>query len=112
MPLPIVIGSLIGAGILKQGAFEIAKFAATRALIIGCCMVLIPLAVFKGMALLMEFMINYANTTVEGQSIQPVVVSLTGIAGYLGSVCRIPEAMAIYLSFISLSFMLRLVRIK
>lgn len=113
MPLPAL--SLVGlaiAWLAKHFTFEIAKYIAIRALVIGVILNIGPWVIFKGISLLMQFLLNYASSYVGDQEVQPVMIQMTGIAAYLANILQIPQGISIFLSFLSVSFALKIMRVK
>ena len=106
-----IVGLAIG-WLTKHFTFEVAKFVAMRAMLIAVILGLGPIVIFKGLSLMIEFVTSYANSYVSGQEVQPVMVQMAGIAGYLADILKIPEGISIYLSFLGISFALRLIRVK
>lgn len=110
--MPLTLAGVLGYGLMKLGAFSMLKYIAMRTALVSICLFLVPVAVYKGLTYLVITMMEVANQGVSGVIADPVWIQLTGVAGYLAYKCRIPEAMSIYLGFISLAFMLRLMRIR
>lgn len=110
MPFPLV--ALAAGWLAKVGLWDIAKFLAWKAFIVALCLTILPIGIFYGFGYIMEFLFGMVNSTLQAQGVQPVVVQVVGVAGYLATVCRIPEAFSIYFSLVGMSFMLKLVRLK
>lgn len=110
-----VVWSLIGiaAGwLLKNFTFETVKYVAFRALLIILVLSLGPIMIFKGYSMVIRYMIDYASTYMDGEGLSGAVVTMTGLAAYLGNLLRVGEALSIILSFSLVGLVLRILRLK
>jgi len=104
----VPFAALAGGLLLRIFTFETAKYLAYRAFMIALVMGLGPIVLFKGFGLIMKFLGNYGvgvlNSLMASVNLEPQVVGLWGVGAYLGSLLRIQEGIAIYLSFLILKF--------
>lgn len=109
------MGSLIGLAIgwlLKHFTFEVAKYVAFRAMIIVLMFTLGPIVLFKGWTMIVQYLMAYAGSYAEGQSLTGQMIQLVGIAAYLGEKIKIAEGVSIFLTFLGVSFVFRMLRVK
>lgn len=108
--MPLI--ALAIAWLAKHFTFEVAKYVAIRALIVGVMLSLGPWVIFKGLSYMLQFLMTYASSYASGQQVTPLMIQMVGIAGYLAAKIKIPEGIAIFLSLISISFVLKMIRVK
>lgn len=109
MALPFlapVVATIVGA-IAKTVSVETLKFAATRALIIAVVGTLLPVVLYNLInSILLEY-IQYAQGVIpSGDGLTSVVVSFTGIAGYMAVQLKLPEAFSLVMSAAALRWSL------
>jgi hypothetical protein len=104
--------TLAGGWLLKHFTFEVAKYIALRALIIGVCLAIGPIVLFKGFSMIIQFLLNYTSSYIGGTGLEPAVVNIVGIGAYLAAKMKIAEGFSVFLSFLAVSFILRVIRVK
>lgn len=106
MAAPLV--GLVAVWLARLFTFETAKYLAMRTMLIALVMGLGPIVIFKGFSFIMKFLGTYGvgvlNDLLASVDLQPQIVTLYGMGGYLASHFRLAEALSIYLSFLLLKF--------
>jgi hypothetical protein len=106
------LAALLGGSLLKQFTFDAVKYLALRAFLIGLIMGLGPVVLMKGFTFVLRHILEYVSTYIGTLGIQGIEVNVSGFGGWIVSQLRVGEALAIFLSFCSLSFCLRMLRVK
>lgn len=103
---------LVGSWLLKHFTFEVAKYVALRAMLIALVLTIGPIVLFKGWSMILEFLLTYSASYVQGKNLQSAVVEIIGIGCYLAQKMKIGEGFSVFLSLLGLSFTLRMIRMK
>lgn len=103
---------LLGAEFLKKVGWDTVKWVAQRAFLIGLCLGIGPIVLYKGFSMITRYMMEYGMGKVSAEGIQPVMVQFVGVGGWFAYQLKVPEAFSVFLSFCMLSLMLRMVRVK
>jgi hypothetical protein len=106
------LAALLGSGMLKLFSYQTVKYLAFRGLLVGLFLGLGPVVIFSGYSWIMKHMLEYVATMVGEAGMESPIVSVAGLGGWVVTQLRIGEALSIYLSFIALSFHLRMLRAK
>jgi hypothetical protein len=104
--------ALAASWIAKNFTFEIAKYIALRAMLIALTLAIGPIVLFKGWSMIMQFLLGYVTNYIQGQGLQSAVIEMVGIGCYLAGKLKIGEGISLYLSLLSISFTLRMIRVK
>jgi hypothetical protein len=103
--------SLIG-GTGKQIGIEVAKFTAMKALLLFLVFVAAPIVIYNVFGDLMMAFAMYGIGKLAGIDIPSVnaLIQLTGMGGWVAEKIQIPEAMSIFMAFVSIRFDINLVK--
>jgi len=114
MALPILgaLVALVGSELLKKFAWDTVKWVAQRAFLLGLCLGVGPIVLFRGFSLITRYMMDYAGGRISAEGINPITVQLVGVGGWMAGCLMLPEAFSIFISFCLLSFGLRMIRVK
>lgn len=104
--------AMAGGFLLKSFTFETVKYVALRAMLIAVILGLGPIVLLKGFTLILDEVMSYSSGYVEGQGLSGVMLQMTGIAAFLAEKIKIPEGISVFLSFLGLSFVLRMIKVK
>jgi len=110
MPLPIVGGliAVVGAGIAKALAIETIKMVAIQAILYTLFTLILPVVLYNVFTRIMQEMMELASDEVAAGGMEAVVLQLTGMGGWLAENLQMPAAMALIMSAVGLSFVLKM----
>ncbi|MCP4763467.1 MAG: hypothetical protein GY870_16965 [archaeon] len=94
---------------VKNTAFDVAKFIALRALLISICVTLVPLAIFAGWSLIISKIFELVNTETTG-AFSGTVIQLSGMGAWIGQQMYIGQALSIFFAALALKFTLSFFR--
>jgi len=106
------LGSLFGGIITNFGklfTLEALKFVAYKAMILFIVFIALPIVLYNvTVGLLFDF-IEYALSYLTGLNISSQVVSIAGIGAYIATKIKLVEAVTVFLSFVSIKFIMRFI---
>jgi len=118
MPLPLLAIPVLAsaaAGSLASAVgkllIEGTKYALMRLFAIFIITVTLPLVLYKVYGTLLQKMMSAGLQYISQGNYESVVVSLSGMGGYLAYYLKIPDVIAMYIAVISTKFLLKLMRI-
>lgn len=87
-------------------------YTATKIVLVTLIMIILPIIINNLIYDILEVFLKYANDVASSQSsnmpqVLGGVIQFTGLAGYLLSCFKIPEAFSVVISAIAVSFVLR-----
>ena len=93
---------------IKNIAWDTAKWLATRALAISLCLTVVPIGIYYGWCLIVQKLFEAASTAGSGWT--GTAIQLTGMGAWIGNQIGLGEAFAIFTSALSLKFTLSFFR--
>jgi hypothetical protein len=110
--MPALIG-LIGSMVARFLAVSALKWAATKAILITICVVVLPSVLYRLFTRITQEMITYAqskaSTGLDGLN-GDTVMELTGMAGWIANQIGLPACLSIFLSALVLRYGLYLIK--
>lgn len=92
-------------------ALDLVKWLALRALLLGCILTLVPIAIYKGWALISEKLFTYLGSTMNTADIwDGTMIELTGLAAWVGTNLRFSECFSVLASAAMFKFTLSLIK--
>lgn len=96
-------------GIIKSIVWDIAKFAATKVLLIAICVTILPISIYYGWCTIMENVLSNVTTQTTGMY-SGTTIEITGFGAWLGYHLQIGQCLSIFISALSLKFVLSFFR--
>lgn len=109
MALPLIVAPFVG-WFTTFIASSVARFIALKVLLTTLFVVVLPIVLNNLIVSVMTAIYDKAVSSVS--SVDSVIVSMTGLAGYIANALSLPLVLSILLGAISVSFTLNLLRIK
>lgn len=105
-----VIGLIIALGsmLAKYISVEVLRFVAMRALLLSLVVVILPIVIETFLTNMFESSMSLMSSTVSGTNLSGIV-PLTGVFGWVGQMLKLPEALSVVLSAVSLRFALNMI---
>jgi hypothetical protein len=106
------LGTLFGSAIGSIGkliSVETIKFLAWRGLIMFLMFVALPVVLYNVLTgLIFDFM-DYAMSYLSGSGLSTFTVQISGMGAYIASKIQLPQAVSVYMSFVSIRFFMRFI---
>jgi len=103
-----LFGSLF-TGVSSTIAAIVASALFQKALAFFMMFVVLPWVLFGVYIKIMRFTLEYVFDYLSTASITPTALDFVDVGAYLATQIKIPEAMTVYLSFLSISFIMRFI---
>ena len=104
IPFLTALGGSVVAQFVKVFSVETAKFLAWRAFILFIVFIIMPILLYNIAVDLIFDLMSYAIESINGNSIEPVTISITGMGGWMADRMQIPECISIIMTAISVRF--------
>jgi hypothetical protein len=112
MPLIVAIGAILAPIVTSIGRIltvETLKWLAFRALMLFLLFVALPIVLYNTLTgLIFDFM-DIALSYLSDQGISAYTLQITGIGAYIASKIQLVQAVSIYMSFVSIRFLMRFI---
>lgn len=97
-------------GWIKNAAVDVIKWAALRVLLIGLVTTLVPLAIYKGWALISEQILLSVSDSVGAAGWSGTMVELSGLGAWIGVRLQLVQCFQVLATFLSLKFVLGFIK--
>jgi len=101
--------SLIGGVFAKFLTIDMAKFLATRALLLSLFTLVLPVVLYNVFTMILEEILNYSSSLVSSSGFSSTIFELTGFAGWIATQINLSASLSIFFSAVAFRYVLSLI---
>lgn len=88
---------------------SVVKYIALKAFLVALITAFVPVAIFKSFGIVLKWVLQMASTKISQSGLDPVWIQFVGLGGFLAYHLMLPQAMAVILTAVLISVVLRIV---